>query len=382
MLFIRRCGFFILILGLYPAQVLAQKDPYFDLEPIKVTKSNTRFLKVYSRSFEKISQSSARTPIASLSEFPIDLASRNPNADIQTDFSLRAANPGGVLVAIDGQRVNDPQTHHHNSDIPLTREDIQRIEVIPGASSSLFGPDAAGGAINIVTKKPQEKKTVLETSVGYPASYSSILSLSEKINDLVALRFSQENQASRGFREDTDFNKSTTTFSSALGLADAEADLNFGYQQKEFGAYDFYTPGAGYPSQEKTRTYFLNAGLGLEREGLTVKPDFLWRRHYDKFRLDKTEIRSRAINHHRTDMYAPTLYFAKRTDYLGDTALGLEYAREQINSDALGNHRRSRRSAYLQEEKELSDALALAAAARIDDYDSPGRIYTGSVNAR
>src|SRR6056297_4197884 len=52
-----------------------------------------------------------------------DLQSRGPGG-VQTDVKLRGSNYNQVLILIDGMKVNDPQTGHHNLNIPLTTQDI------------------------------------------------------------------------------------------------------------------------------------------------------------------------------------------------------------------------------------------------------------------
>ncbi|MFH1201719.1 MAG: TonB-dependent receptor plug domain-containing protein, partial [Candidatus Omnitrophota bacterium] len=290
----KRCGlFFVIVISL----------SYFefafcgvDLEPIVITKSKIHLLNPHSLESDNLKNLPSDSFIESLNISPLDLQSRTLKSGIQTDFSLRGSTYQGVLILIDGQRVNDPKLGHYNSDLPLTREDIQRIEVIPGVGSSLFGPDAIGGAINIILKKPQKKGGILELKGGQYKTWSSLFSITDKINDL-GVRLSVENQESAGFSEDTDFKKFTATLVSSLEIPDGAFDLGWGYLEKEFGAYDFYTPGLGYPSKEWIKTYFLNTGFTLDKEGFIIKPNFLWRRHYDKFMLDKTLIRSRSLNH-------------------------------------------------------------------------------------
>jgi len=375
----KRCGLFFIV-----TFCLACFRPVFaevDLEPIIVTKAKTHLLTSYSQDENDLRNSPLDSPIEALSLLPLDLQSRSPKGAIQTDFSLRGSTFQGVLMLMDGQRINDPQTGHHNADIPLTKEDIRRIEVIPGVGSSLFGSDAIGGAVNIILEKPKEKKRVLELKGGQYETWSGLFSISDKIEDL-GMRFSIENQESDGFREDTDFKKFTTTFNSSLDIPDGEFNINWGYQEKEFGAYDFYTPGLGYLSKEWTKTYLLNTGLNLDKEGLIIKPNFLWRRHYDKFMLDKTQIRSRSLNHHRTDVYTPNIYLQKEIGILGRLGLGLEYGEERINSTNLGKRNRKHKSIFTDDSKELGERLSLGFSFRADDFDSFDEVYAGSTSLR
>src|SRR3954468_7854383 len=71
---------------------------------------------------------------------------------VQTDFSIRGAGFGQMLVLVDGARINDAQSGHHNGDIPVPLDAIDRIEVMYGPGSSLFGADAFGGTVNVITR--------------------------------------------------------------------------------------------------------------------------------------------------------------------------------------------------------------------------------------
>ncbi len=372
--------FIITILFTYSNLAFGDEDFSFDLEPIVITKSKVHLINPYSLESDSLKNLPFTSWTEALTSTPLDLQSRAPKADIQTDFSLRGSTYQGVLVLIDGQRVNDPKLGHYNCDLPITGEDIQSIEVIPGAGSSLFGPDAVGGAINIILKKPQEKKKILESSFGSYQTKSGIFSVTEKKNNL-GLRFSLERQESNGFYYDTDFKKFTTTLNSSLKIPDGEFNVNLGYLEKEFGAYDFYTPARGYASKEWIKAYLLSTGLNLGNQGFVKKVNFLWRRHYDKFMLDKANP-ALCLNHHRSDVYTPNIYFQKETEILGRVGLGLEYGQERVNSTVLGKRTRNHKSIFMDNSKDLTPELSLGVSFRTDDYDDFGRAYAGSLNSR
>ena len=133
-----------------------------ELEPLVITKQKQFLLNAYSTDLVESSAFNYESAIESLSSLPADLQSRSLKSGIQTDFSLRGSTFQQVLILLNGQRINDPQTAHHNADIPFTKEDIKKIEVFPGAGSSLFGPDAIGGAINFALAAPRERKITWE----------------------------------------------------------------------------------------------------------------------------------------------------------------------------------------------------------------------------
>jgi vitamin B12 transporter len=67
---------------------------------------------------------------------------------------MRGASPGDVLVLIDGVKVNmpdDPENSYDFSNLPL--DNIDKIEILRGPQSTLYGSDAMAGVINIITKK-------------------------------------------------------------------------------------------------------------------------------------------------------------------------------------------------------------------------------------
>ncbi len=379
MLKIKQCGILFLFVFILPAY--AQNSDAFDLERITITKAKVHLLTPYSLAADDLDNLPYPCAVESLGSMPLDLQSRSPKDAIQTDFSLRGSTFQGVLVLLNGQRINDPQTAHHNSDIPLTKEDIEEIQVIPGAGSSLFGPDAIGGAVNFLVKKPQTRKLVLETGFGPDKNKSQLFSYSDKINNF-GMRVSVENKESGGFYYDTDYRKFTTSLASNLDLPCGDFGLNFGYQDKEFGAYDFYTPAKGYPSREWTTTYLIDTGFNINKEGLKIKPNFLWRRHFDKFMLDETNVKSRSLNHHRSDIFTPNIYFQKDLEKLGTLGLGVEYGEENIASSNLGKHNRKHKSVFIDDSKDLTDNLSLGLSFRFDKFDTFGNTDTGSGTLR
>jgi vitamin B12 transporter len=92
----------------------------------------------------------------------VDLLKDVPGASVSqssplgglADLYLRGTASNHTVVLIDGIKVNDPSSAGHGFDFAnLTADNIERIEIIRGSQSTLYGSDAIGGVINIITKK-------------------------------------------------------------------------------------------------------------------------------------------------------------------------------------------------------------------------------------
>jgi vitamin B12 transporter len=70
-----------------------------------------------------------------------------------TQIRIRGSEGNQTLVLIDGVEVNDPSAGSEFDFAHLMADDIERIEVLRGPQSALYGSDAVGGVVNIVTRR-------------------------------------------------------------------------------------------------------------------------------------------------------------------------------------------------------------------------------------
>lgn len=76
--------------------------------------------------------------------------------DNRKGVSIRGLSSGYTLILVDGKRVNSRNAVFRHNDFDLNWipvDAIERIEVVRGPMSSLYGSDALGGVVNIITKK-------------------------------------------------------------------------------------------------------------------------------------------------------------------------------------------------------------------------------------
>ena len=86
----------------------------------------------------------------------VEVQSRGPMGT-QADISIRGGTFQQVLVILDGMRLNDPNTGHFSAYIPIAPAEIERIEVLKGPASAIYGTEAVGSVIHIITKSFAQK---------------------------------------------------------------------------------------------------------------------------------------------------------------------------------------------------------------------------------
>lgn len=104
---------------------------------------------------EQIEKSSAGSLADLLRAAPGVTVAETGGAGGQALVYLRGAEPQHTLVMIDGIRVNDVSSARDEFDFAtFAATDIERIEILRGPQSALYGSDAIGGVINIITRRP------------------------------------------------------------------------------------------------------------------------------------------------------------------------------------------------------------------------------------
>lgn len=125
---------------------------------------------------EQIEQSGQTLVADLLQQVPGVNVSRSGGIGAQTQVRIRGAEANQVLVLIDGVEVNDPASGAEFNFAHLLTHNIERIEILRGAQSALWGSDALAGVIHIITRSGTEN-TLLNTRYGVHGTFQNSASL-------------------------------------------------------------------------------------------------------------------------------------------------------------------------------------------------------------
>jgi outer membrane receptor for ferrienterochelin and colicins len=89
----------------------------------------------------------------------------HPSASSKASISLRGMGANGTLILVDGKRLSS-ETESPYEMTRITASMIERIEIVKGSMSTLYGSDAIGGVINIITKKIDKNVSTLDLKYG------------------------------------------------------------------------------------------------------------------------------------------------------------------------------------------------------------------------
>lgn len=255
---------------------------------------------------------------------------------MQTDISIDGGTFDQITLLVNGIPINNPQTGHNAADFPVNLSDIERIEVLEGAASRVFGTQAFSGAINIVTRGAMSDSRFRHAAsqLGLSAgSYGTVVGEGRTAwaSRHFTTSLSGSMRRSDGAVSNSDFRGGKAFWQGRYDDEQVRLDLQMGASLNDFGSNTFYS--AAYPDQwEATRRYLISARA--ETKGrIHIAPTLSWMRNVDHFQLIRDV--HRAENVHRGDVYTAGLNMWTQWA-LGRTAVGAELRQEGIYSSNLG----------------------------------------------
>ncbi len=211
----------LIILAFTPSFIKGQTDTLISLNQVVIMADrlatpfsmSARSIQLLTK--EDISQLPANQIAEILTYLPgLDVRQRGPQG-VQADLSIRGGSFDQSLVLINGIKLSDPQTGHHLLNLVLQPEQIERIEVLKGPGTRIYGPNAFSGAVNIITRVPENKQLSGTLSLGEYGLKRADITLSlpfSKWKQTLSGGLSQGN----GYRYNTDYKQQNILYQSQL----------------------------------------------------------------------------------------------------------------------------------------------------------------------
>ncbi len=213
----------------------------------------------------------------------VDVQSRG-GFGVQGDLTMRGSTFNGVLLLLDGARINDPMTGHFLMDLPIPLSEIARVEVLRGPATALYGPDALGGVVHLITKTGLQEKQ--RDNAGFSAEANGTYGKHNLYDAGGAARHRSEERAisgavsfqgsdgqtardgdgnpvsdPRGGSIQTDFARRTATAAISQDLGGPTFYARAGVDDREFSAWHYYTSSSFDKAREATSTFWLQSRL-------------------------------------------------------------------------------------------------------------------------
>ena len=265
----------------------------------------------------------------------IELQQRGPNGS-QGDIIIRGATFQQTLVILDGVRLNDPNTGHFSAYIPIAPSQIDRIEVLKGAASAIYGSEAVGGVISIITKRKGENELSGSLAAGeYGLWLANIGGMYSRKNSGIsfgALSNNADGQSQRG--TDGFHHNNTVSLSAFHNFQNWKFFLRTSYDRRSFSAQNFYTTFKSDTAKEAVETFWNQASLVYQKGNSSIITDAGYKKVFDNYAFNTASAPNKN--------FSQLLQVSSRLEhsFLSTSTIisGVQYRHSSIRSNDRGNH--------------------------------------------
>lgn len=336
----------------------------------------------------------SRYPVASLD----DLLRLLPNIEVQgrgsfgtqADITLRGSTFNQVLILLDGMRLNDPLTGHFNGYFPITPAEIEQIEVVRGPGAALYGPDAVGGFINIVTKTfaATHRPDAVELAGTFLAGEYGLKSTNAGFygqDHGLRLAGGILNNTASGQLLDlpgggrNDFKLNTYSLSGAYQITEKfSAAARASFDRRDYNAQNFYTTNAGDRARETTSRDWYQGQLRYEwNERARTELSIVGTSSTDYYVYVPGSPASDHLMHYLNVQGQHQLQLSAKVR----ATLGGQADRRAVQSNDRGNHAVWHAGAFAVAVVAPTPGLSLTAALRLDHDQNYGTEVVPQLNA-
>lgn len=331
----------------------------------------------------------AKLPVHSLDELlryvpGIEVQMRGPMGS-QSDIVLRGGTFQQVLVIVDGIRINDPNTGHFNSYIPLNPAEIDRIEVLKGASSAIYGSEAVGGVINVITKtfaaKREQKKSQLAaqgTAGEYGLLNGQLGGFYQNKNTAIAAGVlsnnatGQQQRGTQGFFHNTAASASLNQFINKYWNVSVRSAID----NRDFSAQNFYTTFKSDTATEKVTSFWNQARLNYEKLNNSFSLDIGYKATNDTYRFNT----GAPANANRSNLVQGLAVYKWKAGGKTTITTGAQWVNKKMKSNDRGNHSLNQAGTFLIFDQGVGQHFNVNPAMRLEWNERNGWEFVPQVN--
>jgi vitamin B12 transporter len=342
-------------------------------------------------------------PGASISRYPVtsldDLLRFLPALEVQSrgsfgaqaDITLRGSTFNQVLLLLDGMRLNDPLTGHFAGYLPITPAEIEQIEIVRGPGAALYGPDAVGGFINIVTKtfaathRPDGTELagtfmageygLKSTNAGFYGQDKGLRLAGGILNNTASGQL--RDAPSNALRNDVKLN--TYSLSGAYQITEKfSAAARASFDRRDFNAQYFYTTNAGDQARETASRDWYQGQLRYEwNDRSRTELQIVGTASTDLYVYTPTSVPSDHLMHYLNVQGQHQVQLSPKVR----ATLGGQVDRRAIQSNDRGNHDTWHAGAFAVAVVAPTPGLNLTGALRLDHDQAYGTELVPQLNA-
>ncbi len=363
----------------------AELDPVTitaSLQPVSSSATGRNILVIKGDRFSKL-------PVNSIDELlrylpGIEVQMRGPMGS-QSDIVLRGGTFQQVLVIIDGIRINDPNTGHFNSYIPIAPAEIDRIEILKGASSAIYGSEAVGGVIHIITKTfaaKQGQKTKQLTAQGTAGQYGllngQLGGFYQNGNTAIAGGVLSDNATGQQQRGTKGFFHNTSASASINQFINKNWNISFrsAFDKRDFAAQNFYTTFKSDTATEKVNSFWNQVRLNYAKTHNSFSLDVGYKQTKDTYRFNT----GAAANSNKSDLLQGLAVYNQEVGDKTTLTAGGQWVKKKMKSNDRGDHTLNQAGAFVILAQRLGEHFNANPAMRLEWNERSGLEIVPQIN--
>ncbi len=308
-------------------------------------------------------------------------------------LKIRGASSAQILVLVNGIRMNSSRDGGFDlSFIPVSVEDIERIEIVRGPASALYGSDAVGGVINIITKKPSANQSTTKGAIG-SHGYDDIFLNNSGRQKQWYYSFSGERETANGYRVNSDLYQ--WIYGGSVGYdfsKTSSIELSANYLENEVGSPGSTIFGATPHARQQERNAVFGAAysgklapsLDLKLSGYRKQDNLSFK---DPDTIDPiTLLPAPTNNRYETRSDGGEAQISWLVTSWDQLTAGYEMRRDSLDSfdaqNGSASHAASLKAYYLQDEISIGEPLIVVVGGRHDDHSVFGEKFSPKASAR